>query len=80
MKQVLVRMLGGPRDGDQMELDAAVLGRLNIYLSAPNAPGTYWRPAGLGPLVLEFLPAPGGHFTEPPVELKPFMRELALCQ
>lgn len=81
---VTVRMQGGPRDGNTLDLDAVVLGARSLYLSAPNAPGTYWRAAGLTPLVLEFLPAPGGQFTEAPVELLPLTRypttEVLACQ
>jgi hypothetical protein len=81
---VTVRMVGGPRDGNTLDLDAHVLGARSLYLSAPNAPGTYWRAAGLTPLVLEFLPAPGGEFTEAPVELQPSGKypatEVLACQ
>jgi hypothetical protein len=77
-------MQGGPRDGNTLDLDAYVIAHRALYLSAPNAPGTYWRPAGLTPLVLEFLPAPGGQFTEAPVELLPVTRhpavEVFACQ
>jgi hypothetical protein len=76
---VTVRMVGGPRDGDTLDLDPYVLGTRPLYLSAPNAPGTYWRSAGLGPLVLEFLPAPGGRYVEAPVELHD-TGGLTLCQ
>jgi hypothetical protein len=76
---VTVRLVGGPRDGDTIELEAHLVGVKSAYLTSHNAPGVYWRAAGLGPLVLEFLPAPGGQFTEAPVMLVKHTTELVLC-
>lgn len=76
--RIAVRCQGGPRDGDTIDVPAPALSA-PLYLSAPNAPGSYWRAPGLAPLVLTFYPAPGGQFVAEP-EVLPFARELTLCQ
>jgi hypothetical protein len=73
-------VVGGPRDGDRIHLPAHALALQHCYLSGATAPGVYWRAAGLGPLVLTFLPAPGGQFLGPPEVVEPVSpRGLALC-
>jgi hypothetical protein len=61
---VALRCVGGPRDGNTVNVEPMMLVQ-NFYLTDDSGPGFYWRTAGLTPLTLTFLPAPGGRFVGP---------------
>lgn len=61
---------GGPREGHTIDVEPALLIG-NLYLSAADASGFYWRAAGLTPLVMDWKRAPGDKFLAAPETVHP---------